>query len=87
MNKIELNTELNMLKAQMQILKQHIGNYEVVSNEIIEATTKEQVKSLMAKREWNIIGFVIDIIMGIIFVYGGAKGLFSYTFTIVTVLW
>lgn len=87
MNKMELNTELNMLKAQMQILKQHIGNYEVVSNEIIEATTKEQVKSLMAKREWNIIGFVIDIIMGIIFVYGGAKSLFSYTFTIVTVLW
>ena len=41
----------------------------------------------MAKREWNIIGFVIDIIMGIIFVYGGAKGLFSYPFTIVTVLW
>lgn len=42
MNKIELNTELNMLKAQMQILKQHIGNYEVVSNEIIEATTKSK---------------------------------------------
>ena len=60
---MELNTELNMLKAQMQILKQHIGNYEVVSNEIIEATTKEQVKSLMAKREWNIIGFVIGCII------------------------
>ena len=42
MNKMELNTELNMLKAQMQILKQHIGNYEVVSNEIIKPPQKSK---------------------------------------------
>lgn len=47
--------ELDALKAQMQVLKSHLSNSDIVSDEMLETTIKSSARSLTGKRLWNMV--------------------------------
>ena len=82
------SNEFEVMKAQMQVLKNFADNHEVIPQKMLDATIKANVKTLTAKRSYSIIGmlatvFIICNQLYVHFVLG--KG--SLIFTIATVLW
>jgi len=61
--------EFDVLKSQMQVLKNHLSDSEIVSNEMLDATIKSSVKSLISKRLWNIVAIVTVLLMAGYIIY------------------
>lgn len=55
--------ELDVLKAQMNVLRTHLQNNEIISKEMLEATLKAEVKHLVGKRSFYLRTMVIDLLM------------------------
>lgn len=82
------SNEFEVMKAQMNVLKNFAANHEVISQQMVEATIKAHRDTLTFKRSACIIGalatvFIICNQLYVHFVLG--KG--SLIFTIATVLW
>lgn len=82
------SNEFEVMKAQMNVLKNFAANHEVISQQMVEATIKAHRDTLTFKRSASIIGalatvFIICNQLYVHFVLG--KG--SLIFTIATVLW
>ncbi len=55
--------EFDVLKSQMQVLKNHLSDSEIVSNKMLDAAIKTSVKNLISKRLWNIVAIVTVLLM------------------------
>lgn len=82
------SNEFEVMKAQMNVLKNFAANHEVISQQMVEATIKAHRDTLTFKRSASIFGmlatvFIICNQLYVHFVLG--KG--SLIFTIATVLW
>ena len=84
---IEQDTELNVLKAQMEVLRRHLAADEIVSREMMKATVKARVGSLMARRCWNLVAIAADVAVGAFFIVMALQGRCSATFAAATVAW
>ena len=51
------------MKSQMQVLKNHLSDSEIVSREMLDATIKSSAKNLISKRLWNIVAIVTVLLM------------------------
>lgn len=51
------------MKSQMQVLKNHLSDSEIVSREMLDATIKSSAKNLISKRLWNIVAIVAVLLM------------------------
>lgn len=47
---IELNDELEVLKAQMQVLTRHLDNNDVITEDMIHATTSARMERILPKK-------------------------------------
>ena len=81
--------ELDILKAQMQVLRAHLQNNEIISKEMLEATVKAEVKNTMGKRRSFLMTMIVDTLMGVYFVwiYLSRPGTMSTLFLIATLCW
>lgn len=81
--------ELDVLKAQMQVLRAHLQNNEIVSKEMLEATVKAEVKNIMGKRKSFLTTMIVDALMGVYFtwIYLSRPGSMSTIFLIATLCW
>lgn len=55
--------EFDEMKSQMQVLKNHLSDSEIVSREMLDATIKSSAKNLISKRLWNIVSIVTVLLM------------------------
>ena len=55
--------EFDEMKSQMQVLKSHLSDSEIVSKEMLDATIKSSAKNLISKRLWNIVAIVTVLLM------------------------
>lgn len=55
--------EFDVLKSQMQVLKKHLSDNEIVSAEMLDATIKSSAKNLTGKRLWNMVALVAALLM------------------------
>ena len=55
--------EFDVLKSQMQVLKNHLSDNEIVSREMLDAAIKSSVKNLISKRLWNMVAIVAVLLM------------------------
>ena len=55
--------ELDVLKSQMQVLKNHLSDNEIVSREMLDVAIKSSAKSLTSKRLWNIVAIAAVLLM------------------------
>lgn len=55
--------ELDILKAQMQVLRNHLHDSEIISKEMLEATVKTSVKQMVGKRSSFLTTLVVDFLM------------------------
>lgn len=55
--------ELDILKAQMQVLRNHLHDSEIISKEMLEATVKTSVKQMVGKRSSFLTTLVVDVLM------------------------
>ena len=84
---IEQNTELNVLKAQMEVLRRNLATDEIVSREMMEAAVKARVGGLMAHRRWNLVAIAADVAIGVLFAAMAVLGRCSIVFAAATVAW
>lgn len=80
--------EFDELKSQMQVLKNHLSDNEIVSTEMLDATIKSSVKNLTSKRLWNVVAIVAVLLLAgyITYVCLGLHKC-SVLFMIATVIW
>ena len=78
--------DLEVMKAQMQVLKRHLADNEIVSNEMLEATVKARVRSLTARRVWNIVSIAADLAIMVLIVVC-MHSAFSTMFLAATTVW
>ena len=83
---IEKTDDLEVMKAQMQVLKRHLADNEIVSNEMLEATVKARVRSLTARRVWNIVSIAADLAIMVMIVVC-MRNAFSTMFLVATTAW
>lgn len=80
--------ELDILKEEMMILKNHLSQNEVINQEMLDVTFRHKVKSNTNSRMSSLIGMVACL-----FISGSAlyahyvKDTYSTWYTMVTVLW
>lgn len=87
MTTIAQNEEFNALKAQMQVLKNHLSNNEVISQEMVDASVKSYAKDLLPRRAKYMLPIVLNLALACFFIYMYlAKDALSLTFTIVSFL-
>lgn len=81
--------ELDILKAQMQVLRSHLQQNEIISQEMLDATVKAEVKSIMGKRRSFLITMIVDTLMCAYFVwiYFSRPGFMSPLFLVATICW
>lgn len=81
--------ELDVLKAQMQVLRAHLQNNEIVSKEMLEATVKAEVKNIMGKRKSFMTTMIVDTLMDVYFawIYLSRPDSMSTIFLIATLCW
>lgn len=81
--------ELDILKAQMQVLRSHLKDNEIISKEMLEATVKAEAKNITGKRMSFLTTMIVDTLMGIYFawIYFSRPGFMSTTFLIATLCW
>ena len=84
---IEQNMELNILKAQMEVLKHRLADNRIVSDEMLRATVKASVRSVTADRRWNIFGIAVDFLIAAFMAWMGIKGKCSMEFALACVAW
>lgn len=81
------NADLDLLKVQMQILKNHLADNEIVSQEMLDATVKTQVRSLTSHPVAYLVGLAGEIFIAAFTIYAhAALGTVSLWFTIATVI-
>ncbi len=88
MTQFATREELDILKDQMQVLKSHLSQNEVISQKMLEITFQNKVKHNAARKSMNILSILAGVIIIGVFAYTGfVKGTFSTGFTIVSILW
>lgn len=88
MNTYASNADLELLKVQMQILKSHLSENEIISKEMVDATVKTQVRSLTSSPAAYLVGLAGEIFIAVFSVYAyTVLGTWSLWFTIATVVW
>ena len=55
--------EFDVLKSQMQVLKSHLSDSEIVSRDMLDAAIKSSAKNLTSKRLWNIVAIAVILLM------------------------
>ena len=55
--------ELDTMKSQMQVLKNHLSDNEIVSREMLDVAIKSSAKNLTSKRLWNMVAIVAVLLM------------------------
>lgn len=55
--------EFDGLKSQMQVLKNHLSDNEIISKEMLDSTIKSSARNLTSKRLWNIVAIVAVLLM------------------------
>ena len=55
--------EFDVLKSQMQVLKNHLSDSEIISSEMLDAAIKSSAQNLTSKRLWNIVAMVVVLLM------------------------
>ena len=55
--------EFDVLKSQMQVLKNHLSDSEIVSNEMLDAAIKSSAQNLTSKRLWNVVAIVVILLL------------------------
>lgn len=55
--------EFDVLKSQMQVLKSHLSDSEIVSNEMLDAAIKSSARNLTSKRLWNVVAIVVVLLL------------------------
>jgi len=88
MNTFDNNLELETLKAQMSVLKNHLSNETIISDELVNATISAKTKSITYNKKNYLRAIIISLAMAALFslqflVKDGA----SLTFTALTVAW
>lgn len=81
--------ELDILKAQMQVLRSHLQNNEIISQQMLEATVKAEVKNIVGNRRSFLITMVVDTLMGVYFawIYFSRPDFMSTPFFVATMCW
>ena len=51
------------MKSQMQVLKNHLSDNEIVSREMLDVAIKSSAKNLTSKRLWNMVAIVAVLLM------------------------
>ena len=80
--------EFDVLKSQMQVLKKHLSDNEIVSGEMLDIAIKSSIKNLTSKRLWNIVAIVAVLLMAGFITYV-CLGLHrcSVLFMVATIVW
>ena len=60
---MDQKNEYDVLKAQMQVLKSHLANDEIVSKEMLEAAVKSSARNLADRRFMNILAIAADLLV------------------------
>ncbi len=55
--------EFDVLKSQMQVLKSHLSDNEIISKEMLDTTIKSNARNLTSKRLWNMVAIVAVLLM------------------------
>ena len=55
--------EFDVLKSQMQVLKSHLSDSEIVSSEMLDAAIKSSAQNLTSKRLWNVVAVVVVLLL------------------------
>lgn len=81
--------EFDILKAQMQVLRSHLQQNELISQEMLDATVKAEVKNIVGKRRSFLITMVVDLLMAVYFawIHFSRPDFMSTTFFIATMCW
>jgi len=88
MTQFATREELDILKDQMQVLKSHLSQNEVINQKMLEITFQNKVKHNTARKGMNILSILTGvIIMGVFAYVGFVQGKFSTGFTFVSILW
>jgi len=80
--------EFDVLKSQMQVLKNHLSDSEIVSREMLDVAIKSSARNLTSKRLWNMVAIVVVLLMAGYMSYV-CLGLHkcSVVFMVATVVW
>lgn len=82
------SNEFEVMKAQMNVLKNFAANHEVISQQMVEATIKAHRDTLTFKRSASIFGMLVIAAAGGVFLYSHfVLGKGSLTFTIANTIW
>lgn len=81
--------ELDILKAQMQVLRSHLQQNEIISQEMLDATVKAEVKTIIGKRRSFLLTMIADTLMCayFIWIYFSRPGFMSTLFLVTTICW
>lgn len=81
--------EFDILKAQMQVLRSHLEHNEIISQQMLDATVKAEVKSIVGNRRSFLTTMIVDLLMCAYFVwiYLSRPGAMSTPMLIATVCW
>lgn len=55
--------EFDVLKSQMQVLKSHLSDSEIVSSEMLDAAIKSSAQNLTSRRLWNVVAIVVVLLL------------------------
>lgn len=80
--------EFDVLKSQMQVLRKHLSDSEIVSREMLDATIKSNAVNLTSKRLWNIVAIAADLFIAGFITYSCLTlHKFSVLFMTATIVW
>ena len=55
--------EFDVLKSQMQVLKSHLSDSEIVSSEMLDAAIKSSAQNLTSRRLSNVVAIVVVLLL------------------------
>lgn len=81
--------EFDILKTQMQVLRSHLEHNEIISQQMLDATIKAEVKTIIGKRRSFMTTIIVDLLMCVYFVwiYFNRPGAMSTPMLIATICW
>lgn len=80
--------ELEILKEQMQVLKNHLAQSDIISQKMLEVTFRHRIKENTNTQKSNLAGVGAGLFIIASFLYSGfVNGTFSIWFTLVSIVW
>jgi len=88
MTQFATKEELDILKAQMQVLKAQLSQNEIISQDMLEVAYKHKVKENAARKSSNLFSILVGLIIIGVFAYlGYVQHVYSNACTIASILW